>query len=444
MRTKLIFLLVMALAALAAGCAPAATTIAPTQAPAAAQPTAAPTRAAATTPVASTGGPCTPGIASAGTVTFGAPVSLTGATSNEGKYTRDGYDFAINAINAAGGINVGGKCYQLAAKYYDDESKADTSAKLTEKLITEDKVTFLLGPYGSGPTRTASVISEKYKIPMVEANGAAEDIFSRNFKYVFGILSPGKMYLRGVIDMALAQDSSLKTVAILVENDVFALEVASGAKEYAESKGLKVVYNEKYPSGTKDVASLLTVVKGLSPDIILGSGHLQDSILVTKQSKDLGISPKVLAFSVGPATPEYRSSLGKDADYVYDGAQWTSAVKYVGDDVFKTSVNYTTLFMAKFGYEPPYQSAESSAGVITYQKAIEKAGSLDADKVRDALAALDFVSFYGQIKFDPRGINIYKPMAVEQLQTDGKKRTVWPLEVAEAKPQFPTPAWDKR
>ena len=130
-------------------------------------------------------------------------------------------------------------------------------------MITEDKVAFLLGPYGSGPTRTASVISEKYKIPMVEANGAAEDIFNRGFKYVFGILSPGKMYLRGVIDMALAQDSTLKTVAILVENDVFALEVANGAKEYAESKGMKVVYNEKYPSGTKDVASLVTVVKGL-------------------------------------------------------------------------------------------------------------------------------------------------------------------------------------
>ena len=100
--------------------------------------------------------------------------------------------------------------------------------------------------------------------------------------------------------------------------------------------------------------------------------------------------------------------------------------------------------MAKFNYQPPYQSAESSAAVITYQKAIEKAGSFEPDKVRDALASLDFTSFYGQIKFDSRGINIYKPMAVEQLQTDGNKKTVWPADVAEAKPQFPTPAWDKR
>jgi branched-chain amino acid transport system substrate-binding protein len=450
---KSVVVLLGTLLALLAACGPSASTPAPTQAPAAqpttaqpatAQPTAAQATTAPSTPVASSSGACKPGAAAAGVITLGAAVSLTGATSNEGKYTRDGYNFAIDAINAAGGVNVGGKCYTLAAKYYDDESVADTSAKLTEKLITEDKVAFLLGPYGSGPTRTASVISEKYKIPMVEANGAAEDIFNRGFKNVFGILSPGKMYLRGVIDMALAQDSTLKTVAILVENDVFALEVANGAKDYAESKGMKVVYNEKYPSGTKDVASLVTVVKGLTPDIILGSGHLQDSILVTKTLKDLGVSPKVLAFSVGPATPEYRNSLAKDADYVYDGAQWTTAVKYTGDDIFKTADNYTKLFMAKFNYEPPYQSAESSAGVITYQKALEKAGSLDPQQVRDALAGLDFVSFYGQIKFDNRGINTFKPMAVEQLQTDGKKRTVWPLDVAEAKPQFPSPPWDKR
>ena len=112
--------------------------------------------------------------------------------------------------------------------------------------------------------------------------------------------------------------------------------------------------------------------------------------------------------------------------------------------MFKTSDNYTKLFMQKFNYEPPYQAAESSAALITYQKAIEKANSFESEKVRDALASLNFTSFYGQIKFDARGINVDKPMAVEQLQVDGKKRTVWPVDVAEAKPQYPTPKWDAR
>ncbi len=441
MRKKFTALGVLALALALVSCAPpAATGVAPTQAPAA-QATSAATKAPAAT-TATTSAPAAGNFA--GTITFGAPVSLTGSTNNEGKYTKDGYDLAVEVINNAGGVKVGDKFYKLAIKYYDDESNPDTSAKLTEKLITEDKVNLLLGPYGSGPTLNATTIAEKYKIPMVEANGAAENIFSRGFKYSFGILSPGKNYLAGVLEMAIALDSSLKNVAILSANDNFSLEVADGAKTYAESKGLKVVYNEKYPPATKDVSSLLTVVKGLNPDIVLGSGHLQDALLVVKQSKDLNLNAKIWGFSVGPSTPEFRNSLQKDADYIFGGAQWTVALKYNGDDVFKTPDNYTKLFMAKFNYEPPYQSAESSAALVTYQKAIEAAGSFDTEKVRDALAKLDFISFYGQIKFDDRGINIYKPMAVEQLQTDGKKRTVWPASVAEAKPQYPTPNWDKR
>src|SRR5437588_3851239 len=142
MRTKMALVTLLGLALLLAACAPpaATTNVAPTQAPAA-QVTAAPTKAPAATTAAAAR-------SFAGTITFGAPVSLTGSTNNEGKYTKDGYDLAVEAINKAGGVKVGDKFYQLAIKYYDDESNPDTSAKLTEKLITEDKVNLLLGPYG--------------------------------------------------------------------------------------------------------------------------------------------------------------------------------------------------------------------------------------------------------------------------------------------------------
>ena len=139
-----------------------------------------------------------------------------------------------------------------------------------------------------------------------------------------------------------------------------------------------------------------------------------------------------------PASPSAPAATSRTAS-----SQWTVALKYNGDDVFKTPDNYTKLFMAKYKYEPPYQSAESSAALITYQKAIEAAGSFEPDKVRDALAKLDFISFYGHVKFDERGINTFKPMAVEQWQ-DGKKVTVWPADVATTKPKWPTPPWGSR
>jgi branched-chain amino acid transport system substrate-binding protein len=162
---------------------------------------------------------------------------------------------------------------------------------LIEKLVNEDKVNFLLGPYGSSPTGTAAPIAERYRIPMVEANGAAESIFSKGYKYTFAILSPAKLYLRGVIDCIRAKDSSAKTVAILGENESFSKEVAAGAAEYAREKGLDVVYEELYPSNTQDVSALLTAIKAKAPHVILGSGHLQDALLIVKQAKDLGVSP---------------------------------------------------------------------------------------------------------------------------------------------------------
>jgi branched-chain amino acid transport system substrate-binding protein len=386
------------------------------------------------------------GTASSDTIVFGAAISITGKTAKEGEYTRDGYQMFIDTIKEQGGIKIGGKTYQVKLVFYDDESKSERTAQLYEKLINEDKVNFLLGPYGSAPTGTAAPIAEKYKIPMIEANGAAESIFSKGYKYTFAVLSPGKNYLRGIVDAVLAKDPSIKTVAILGENEPFSKEVAGGAAEYAKEKGLEVVYQELYPTGTQDVSALLTNIKGKTPDLLLGAGHLQDSLLIVKQAKDLGVSPKAMGFSVGPSSPEFRDNLKGNADYIFGATQWTDALKYNGDDPWKTPKAFASAFTAKYpNYKSiPYQVAESTAALVAYQHAIEKAGSLDPQAVRDAIAGLDIMTFYGQIKFDERGVNMYKPMAVEQLQPDGKKYTVFPVDVAEKEALYPMPAWDQR
>jgi branched-chain amino acid transport system substrate-binding protein len=382
----------------------------------------------------------------ADTIVFGAAISITGKTAKEGEYTRDGYQFAIDKINEMGGIQVGGKKYTVALKFYDDETKPERTAQLIEKLINEDKVNLLLGPYGSSPTGTAAPIAERYKIPMVEANGAAESVFSKGYTYSFMILSPAKLYLRGIIDAVRSKDPTVKTVAILGENESFSKEVAQGAAEYAKEKGMEVVYDELYPSNAQDVSALLTAIKGKNAQVILGSGHLQDSLLIVKQARDLNVSPKAMGFSVGPSSPEFRANLGKSADYIYGATQWTEALRYNGNDPWKTPKAFGDAFRAKHpDYKViPYQVAESAVAVIAYQRAIEKAGSLDPSKVRDALAANDISTFYGRVKFDSRGVNVFKPMAVEQYQPDGSKYTVWPADVAEKAALYPMPPWDKR
>jgi branched-chain amino acid transport system substrate-binding protein len=371
-------------------------------------------------------------------------VSLTGVNNNEGKLTQQGYDLWADVANSKGGINVGGKHYKVEMKYYDDQSKQDQSALITDKLISQDKVAFLLSPYGTAGTFAASVISEKAKIPMLDSNGAANSIFDRNFKYIFGVLSPGVKYLTGVEDAWLAQDPKPTKLANVAANDAFSLEVAKAAADYAKSKGIEVVYDQNYPPDTKDLTSALNQIKASGADVLLGAGHLEDSLLLMKQVKSLGINFKGIGLSVGPSTPEFSNALGKDAQYVFSGVQWVPEQKSTGP-VMGSAQDYTQAFQKKYGQVPEYHSADGAAAGLALQLAIEKAGTLDKDKVRDALQALSADTFYGHIQFDNRGFNVEKPMVEIQLQgADNKQVPVWPDVAAVGKVQWPMPAWDKR
>jgi branched-chain amino acid transport system substrate-binding protein len=157
----------------------------------------------------------------------------------------------------------------------------------------------------------------------------------------------------------------------------------------------------------------------------------------------LGINAKLYGFTVGPATPDFITALGRDANGVIGSAQWTPQERYEGIDVFRTPANYARIYKQTYGHQPSYQSAESTAAGLAFQYAIEKAGSIDPQKVRDALARLNITTFYGVIRFDATGANTYKPMATIQIQ-HGQAVTVFPRAVANAQMIYPTPPFGRR
>src|SRR5438128_3690783 len=378
------------------------------------------------------------------TITLGAPLGLTGSLTKESTLTKQGYDLWLDWINAKGGIVVNNVKHPVTIKYYDDTSNANQSAVLMQKLITEDKANFLLGPYGSAATATDAAIAEQNEIPMVEAIGAAQSIFNQGYKYTFGVLSPANKYLQGVIDMAATLNPKPTTIAMLSADDNFSLEVANAINTYAPTKGMNVVLFKKYKNGATNLGAEVQAAKAANPDIVLNSGHLTEAIAINKAAKQQKLNAKIFAYSVGPSTPDFITALGKDANFVFDGSQWTPQVKYT-PALYLSESDYVAAYKAKFPGlgDPDYHVAESTAACLALQRAIENAGSLDPKKVRDALAALDVTVFFGEIKFDPRGINIYKPMVVEQIQ-NGVHHTVFPADVADAQPQYPTPSWDQR
>src|SRR5437667_4543637 len=382
--------------------------------------------------------------ATGSTIVLGAPLGLTGSLTKESALTKQGYDLWLDWINKQGGINVNGTKHPVTIKYYDDTSTANQSAVLMQKLITEDKANFLLGPYGSAATATDAAIAEQNQIPMVEANGAAQAIFNQGYKYTFGVLSPANKYLEGVIDMAATLTPKPSTVAMLSADDNFSLEVANAINDYAPTKSMKIVLFKKYKNGATNLTAEVQAAKALNPDILLNSGHLTEAIAINKAAKEQKLNAKIFAYSVGPSTPDFITALSKDANYVYDGSQWTPQVKYA--PAFYLSVaDYVAAYKSKYPGigDPDYHVAESTAACLALQRAIENASSLDPKKVRDALAALDVTVFFGRLKFDQRGINTYKPMVVEQIQ-NGAHHTVYPSDVADAQPMYPTPAWDQR
>ncbi len=374
-------------------------------------------------------------------IRLGAAVSETGKFAREGKDTRQGYQLWVDWVNDEyGGVKVGDERYKVELIMYDDESDPDTTARLVEKLITEDKVDFLLGPYSSGLTKSASAISEKYNKIMIEGNGASESLFERGFKNLFAVLTPAGNYTQSALEALAAKGA--KSVVIAYEDTAFPTSVAEGAQKWAKEYGLEVLGVETYPKDVADVSAIMTKFKDLNPDVFVGGGHFNDAVLFTRSAKELNFSPKGMVITVGPSNPKFVSEMGPDANYIIGPTQWERTMAYK-DEYFGTAEEYAQRYEAKWGEPPTYQAAESTATALTLQIAIEKAGSLDTDAVRDALHSLDIVTFYGPIKFDETGKNVAKPMGAIQIQ-DGEILVVAPEAAAVAELIYPMPSWDER
>jgi branched-chain amino acid transport system substrate-binding protein len=370
-------------------------------------------------------------------VRFGASLSLTGATSAEGKRVKDGYDFYAKLANERGGISVGGKKYKVEIKYYDDESNAQRATTLVERLIVEDKVNFVAGPYGSGTTFPASSVAEKYRIPMVIAHGASTTIYERGYKYIFAVLTSIDQYTINMIKMAAERGA--KTVALIGENALFPKLGIDGAAVQAKDAGLEVVYKEYYPSKTTDLSAMLSAAWAQKPDVLLAAGYTADMILLARQASELGVRPKMLGFLLGPTVPGFVESLGRAAEYTLEPIQWAAHMPWKDELFGMTAMEYAQRFRNDFGYEPDYHPPQSTAALEVYQRAIEKAGSLDPQKVRDAIAATDLKTAYGPIRFNDKGQNIAKGMGVIQIQ-NGRPAVVYPTEYKEADLIYPMPA----
>jgi len=365
------------------------------------------------------------------TLKIGASLSLTGTYAKPGKYGHEGYQLCAKELNARGGLL--GRRVELVS--YDDRSDPQTAVRLYEKLITEDKVDVVMGPYSSPITEAAVNVTEKYRKLMVTPLAATTSIFKKGRKYIFMIVSPAEVYLEGLIDLAAKR--GLKTIALTYEDTLFAKAAAVGAAELARSKGMRVVFQEPYPKGTTDFAALLTKIKALDPDVFAAATYFDDAVAVTRQMKELDVNPKMLGLTVGGDLPEFYDLLKQNAEYVYGASQWEPHLPYPGLGEFVEA------YKKEFGREPVYHAASVYGGCLVFAEAVRRAGTLDTDRLRDVLLKLEMRTPFGDYKVDADGFQIGHKMVMSQWQ-DGRKVIVWPEDLATGKPRFPTPSWSQR
>jgi branched-chain amino acid transport system substrate-binding protein len=380
-------------------------------------------------------------------IVLGAAIALTGELGTKGAHTANGYNLAVKKINQSGGIKVAGKTYRLRIKYYDDESTPDRAARLAERLIRHDGIRFMLGPYGAAATAAVAAVTEKHKIPMVQAAAPDHALFTNGYTHLFSVLSTSEQYLAGAVALAArnAARSGRKPrdlrVALVFGDDPLSLDVRSGAVDEASKFAMKVVASETMTTEAAALVATLVKIAALKPDVLLMSGGSGTAATID------AIEQAKLAVPVVGLTPcpvRGRGKKGRVAgNRIFCPTQWTRTLRYKGA-LFGTPAQYDKQFKAAFtGYaRAPLEAAQASAAVMVWKDGLERAGGFEAEKVRAALAATDLKTFFGPVKFAPQGYNLAKPMALYQVQ-NGRLNVVAPAKWASHPIQLPGKAGNR-
>ena len=361
---------------------------------------------------------------------LGAPLPLTGALAPEGLKQRHGYEIWADAMNAQGGIKVGSGLAKIEFVFADYESNTARSVQATEQMITQSKVAAVLGPYGSGAVKASSSVTERYKVPMLAPNASAREVYDQKNKFLFGTLAANEAVTGPLAQYVRAKVPGVKRVTILARNDLFPLAIAGLIEKAAKEAGFEVPSFEHYAVGAMDHASALTQMASADPQWVVATGYTNDLILIRKQMSELKFTAPVITMITGPSNKEFSDALGPLADGITSATWWEPSVSYKGFGPFPTAPDYAAAYAAKFGNPPDYGEASSTACCLAIQAAIEKTGSLDPVAMRDALAGLDVMTFYGRLKFGPNGMSESTAVPIFQLQ-GGKRVILAPADISQ-------------
>lgn len=380
----------------------------------------------------------------------GVVTSLSGKDMFGGNLTRRGYDLWAEVINKKGGVEIGGQRYPVEMFYGDAQSQPSSGAEAAERLIVQDEVDVLFGPYTSGVTLAVQPISMKYRVPMISGSAESPKVWLQKPPFNFGMipavdLSAGKS-IRLIVDNA--GDPQPQSAAVIGVNEPFSKETAEGFQQGVKDVGLDLKHYELIPAKS-DLTPIVSNLASMNPDLVAIGAHEEVLINFIKAAKSLNFRPKAIMMHYGVTAPAFADQLGADADGVFGISVWTPDVPFE-DELFGTAKDYDELSYNRWGSHPDYTEAACSASGLVLMDAAARFGKAppwdqeDHQALTQAIEATDIETFYGPVKFETSGDHFHnntQPVPVLIQIKQGRVVPVAPEDAAQEKMTYPLPSW---
>ena len=372
------------------------------------------------------------------TIKVGAVVPLTGRYAALGAQVRAGYEIGVEQTNAAGGVSVGGKKMPIELTMLDDESDPTKTVARLETLATQGVVAYL-GGAGSDLHAAAASIGDKNKIPYLGIAFALNGIHKQGLRYLFSPFPKSPDLAKEtfvLLDGSIPAAQRPTKVALLLERTDWGKEMGSAWESLAKQNGYQIVASGEYAPGAKDFSDLILKAKSAGAEAVFALPSPPDGMTIVKQMKELDFNPKAVVFIRAADPPVWSQNLGKDGDYFLLSPGWHFAARYPKvaevNDAHQKRLNRPA--------DPLVGPAYACVQILA--EAITRAGSLDREKIRDAIAATSMTTVVGPVRFRPDGTGEVKVFFQQWLK--GKQELIWPKEFATAQFGYPAPPFSQR
>ena len=363
------------------------------------------------------------------TLVVGMPVSLSGQFRAQGRQALAGLQAWARDANSESSDS-------FDVLHYDDAGDPSTVRAVTRRLIADDRVDILIGPYSSVLTSAAAQVAEAHGKLLWNQGGASDNVYRRGYRWTVGILTPASRYLTGLLPLVRQADPSAGTVALVkVSSGEFPKAVCSGVAEAAGDLGFRTVLATEFPSSAGDFSAVVDEIRAAGPDVVVIVGRVENDLRLARQLAESGLNAGTVV-AVAAGIQGFKDELGSLADRFVGPSQWEPEARYTPD--FGPTGSQVIASLRRDGHlHVDYPMAQAYAAGVVVQRCLQEAGSADSQALREAASELEFSTFYGRFKIDGEtGRQIGRETLLVQWQEE-RKVIVWPPQLAQGELVYP-------